>query len=69
MIVLLGLGMGFRQVMYFSMLADCVDYGEWKSRRNLAGTQGVAEIDNDKINLIRADGSLLGRALPVCFGT
>lgn len=41
MVVLFGLGMGFRQVMYFSMLADCVDFGEWKSGRSLAGTQGA----------------------------
>lgn len=49
MIILLGLGMGFRQVMYFSMLADCVDYGEWKSRRNLAGTQGAVNGFTGKI--------------------
>ena len=41
MLFLFGLGMGIRQVVYFSMLADCVDYGEWKSGRSLAGTQGA----------------------------
>lgn len=49
MIILLGLGMGFRQVMYFSMLADCVDYGEWKSNRSLAGTQGAVNGFTGKI--------------------
>ena len=41
LLVVFGLGMGIRQVVYFSMLADCVDYGEWKSGRSLAGTQGA----------------------------
>ena len=41
LLVVFGLGMGLRQVVYFSMLADCVDYGEWKSGRSLAGTQGA----------------------------
>ena len=36
---LMGFGMGFRSNMYFSMLADVADYGEWQSGRNLAGTQ------------------------------
>lgn len=49
MIVLLGLGMGMRQVMYFSMLADCVDYGEWKTGRSLAGTQGAVNGFTGKI--------------------
>ncbi len=49
-IILLGLGMGFRQVMFFSMLADCVDYGEWKSRRNLAGTQGAVNGFTGKVS-------------------
>ena len=49
MVILLGLGMGFRQVMYFSMLADCVDYGEWKSGRSLAGTQGAVNGFTGKI--------------------
>lgn len=41
LLVVFGLGMGMRQVVYYSMLADCVDYGEWKSGRSLAGTQGA----------------------------
>lgn len=36
---IIGFGMGFRQTMFFSMLADTVDYGEWKNGKNLAGTQ------------------------------
>lgn len=35
----MGFGMGFRQNMFFSMLADTVDYGEWKNGKSLAGTQ------------------------------
>ncbi len=38
-IFLIGFGLGFRQNMFFSMLADTVDYGEWKNGKNLAGTQ------------------------------
>ncbi len=38
-VFLVGFGLGFRQNMFFSMLADTVDYGEWKNRKNLAGTQ------------------------------
>ncbi|MDD3361553.1 MAG: glycoside-pentoside-hexuronide (GPH):cation symporter [Hespellia sp.] len=40
-VAFVGLGFGLRQVMYFSMLADCVDYGEWKFGKSLAGTQGA----------------------------
>lgn len=38
-VALMGFGMGFRQNMFFSMLADTVDYGEWKNGKSLAGTQ------------------------------
>ncbi len=48
-IILLALGMGMRQVMYFSMLADVVDYGEWKFGRSLAGTQGAVNGFTGKI--------------------
>ena len=34
---LMGFGNGIRSNMYFSMLADVADYGEWQSGRNLAG--------------------------------
>ena len=40
-ILLAGLGNGFRTTMYYSMLADVVDYGEWKFKKNLAGTQAA----------------------------
>lgn len=38
-VAVMGFGMGFRQNMFFSMLADTVDYGEWKNGKSLAGTQ------------------------------
>lgn len=38
-VVIVAFGMGFRQCLFFSMLADTVDYGEWKNNKNLAGTQ------------------------------
>lgn len=38
-VVISAFGMGFRQCLFFSMLADTVDYGEWKNGKNLAGTQ------------------------------
>jgi GPH family glycoside/pentoside/hexuronide:cation symporter len=48
-VVLFGLGMGVRMVVYYSMLADCVDYGEWKTGRSLAGTQGAVNGFTGKI--------------------
>lgn len=60
MIVVLGLGMGLRQVMYFSMLADCVDYGEWKSNRSLAGTQGAVNGFTGKIASALASAIISG---------
>lgn len=60
MIILLGLGMGFRQVMYFSMLADCVDYGEWKSNRSLAGTQGAVNGFTGKVSSALASAIVSG---------
>lgn len=35
--VVMGLGMGLRTSIYFSMQADPIDYGEWKSGVNAAG--------------------------------
>lgn len=35
--IILGLGMGLRTSIYFSMQADPIDYGEWKSGVNAAG--------------------------------
>lgn len=35
--IILGLGMGLRTSIYFSMQADSIDYGEWKSGVNAAG--------------------------------
>ena len=40
-IIAVGLGFGFRQVMFFSMLADIVDFAEWKFGKSMAGTQGA----------------------------
>lgn len=37
--ILIGFGMGLRQTMFFSMIADTADYGEWISGKSLAGTQ------------------------------
>jgi sugar (glycoside-pentoside-hexuronide) transporter len=34
-------GLGFRQATYYSILADVVDYGEWKNGLNMAGTQAA----------------------------
>lgn len=60
MIIVLGLGMGMRQVMYFSMLADCVDYGEWKTGRSLAGTQGAVNGFTGKIASALASAIISG---------
>lgn len=46
---LMGFGMGFRSNMYFSMLADVADYGEWQSGRNLAGTQMAVNGFSNKV--------------------
>lgn len=35
--IILGLGMGLRTSIYFSMQADPIDFGEWKSGINAAG--------------------------------
>lgn len=35
--IILGLGMGLRTSIYFSMQADPIDFGEWKSGVNAAG--------------------------------
>ncbi len=35
--IVMGLGMGLRTSIYFSMQADPIDYGEWKSGVNAAG--------------------------------
>ncbi|MCD8077914.1 MAG: glycoside-pentoside-hexuronide (GPH):cation symporter [Lachnospiraceae bacterium] len=40
-LALIGLGFGFRQSMYFSMLPDVFDYTEWKCGRNMGGTQNA----------------------------
>ena len=48
---LMGFGMGFRSNMYFSMLADVADYGEWQSGRNLAGTQMAVNGFSNKVCL------------------
>lgn len=40
-LALIGLGFGFRQSMYFSMLPDIFDYTEWKCGKNMGGTQNA----------------------------
>ena len=40
-LALIGLGFGFRQAMYFSMLPDMFDYTEWKFGKNMGGTQNA----------------------------
>jgi GPH family glycoside/pentoside/hexuronide:cation symporter len=57
-VVLFGLGMGIRMVVYYSMLADCVDYGEWKTGRSLAGTQGAVNGFTGKIASALASASM-----------
>ena len=41
MLAIIGLGFGFRQSMYFSMLPDVFDYTEWKFGKNMGGTQNA----------------------------
>lgn len=38
---LIGLGMGFRQSMYFSIMPDIFDYTEWQFGKNMGGTQNA----------------------------
>lgn len=52
----MGFGMGFRQNMFFSMLADTVDYGEWKSGKSLAGTQTAVSGFVNKVASAAATG-------------
>lgn len=40
-LALIGLGFGFRQSMYFSMLPDVFDYTEYKFGKNMGGTQNA----------------------------
>ena len=40
-LALIGIGFGFRQSMYFSMLPDVFDYTEWKFGKNMGGTQNA----------------------------
>lgn len=40
-LAVIGLGFGFRQSMYFSMLPDIYDYTEWKYGKNMGGTQNA----------------------------
>lgn len=57
---LLGFGMGFRANMYFSMLADVADYGEWQSGRNLAGTQMAVNGFSNKVSSACASAIVAG---------
>ncbi len=57
---LLGFGMGFRSNMYFSMLADVADYGEWQSGRNLAGTQMAVNGFSNKVSSACASAIVAG---------
>lgn len=40
-LALVGIGFGFRQSMYFSILPDVFDYTEWKVGKNMGGTQNA----------------------------
>lgn len=57
---LMGFGMGFRSNMYFSMLADVADYGEWQSGRNLAGTQMAVNGFSNKVSSACASAIVAG---------
>lgn len=59
-IALMGFGMGFRSNMYFSMLADVADYGEWQSNRNLAGTQMAVNGFSNKVSSACASAIVAG---------
>lgn len=57
---MMGFGMGFRSNMYFSMLADVADYGEWQSGRNLAGTQMAVNGFSNKVSSACASAIVAG---------
>lgn len=59
-VALMGFGMGFRSNMYFSMLADVADYGEWQSGRNLAGTQMAVNGFSNKVSSACASAIVAG---------
>ena len=65
---MMGFGMGFRSNMYFSMLADVADYGEWQSGRNLAGTQMAVNGFSNKVSSACASAIVAG-LLAILIGT
>lgn len=62
---LIGLGMGFRQSMYFSIMPDIFDYTEWQFGKNMGGTQNAV---NGFLNKVAsaASGALMSALLVAC---
>lgn len=62
---LVGLGMGFRQSMYFSIMPDIFDYTEWQFGKNMGGTQNAV---NGFLNKVAsaASGALTSALLVWC---
>lgn len=57
-----GLGTGFAMILIFSMVADTVDYGEWKSGRRLQGLSFAVSVFFQKTGMAFG-GWLLGLGL------
>jgi len=60
--IVMGLGMGLRTSIYFSMQADPIDYGEWKSGVNAAGLLSAVNGFIGKVSFAIA-GALAGYLL------
>lgn len=60
-----GLGFGFRQSMYFSIMPDIFDYTEWQFGKNMGGTQNAV---NGFLNKVAsaASGALISALLVWC---
>lgn len=64
-LALVGLGFGFRQSMYFSIMPDIFDYTEWQFGKNMGGTQNAV---NGFLNKVAsaASGALVSALLVWC---
>ncbi len=62
---LIGLGMGFRQSMYFSIMPDIFDYTEWQFGKNMGGTQNAVNGFMNKVSSA-ASGALTSALLVWC---
>lgn len=62
---MVGLGFGFRQAMYFSMMPDIFDYTEWQFGKNMGGTQNAV---NGFLNKVASaiSGALVSALLVWC---